>query len=362
MQETDGYAVIMAGGNGERFWPLSTQAKPKQFLSIIGGKALLTLAVERLQGLFPPERILIITAARLVPATRDAAPDIPAENIIGEPCKRDTAAAVASACGLVRRKNPDAVVCILTADQLMEDAVLFRQTLRDSMAVAAAQDGIVTIGITPTYPATGFGYIQVGDPLPAETVTGFHAVKRFVEKPDVEKATAYLNSGEYFWNAGMFIWKTSVMQRALETFTPELARLSDELAAAQDIPAALAVMDRIYPGLTRISIDYAIMERVDHIFVASGCFGWDDVGSWSSISEHLPSDEQKNVVIGECESIDSSDNLVISNNRLTALIGCSGLAVIQTNGVTLICPKARAQQVKQLLRKVETRPDAAEYL
>ena len=362
MQEMNGYAVIMAGGNGERFWPLSTQAKPKQFLSIIGGKALLTLAVERLQGLFPPERILIITAARLVPATREAAPDIPAENIIGEPYKRDTAAAVACACGLVRRQNPDAVVCILTADQLMEDAALFRQTLRDSMSVAVARDGIVTIGITPTYPATGFGYIQVGDPLPSETETRFHAVKRFVEKPDAEKAAAYLKGGDYYWNAGMFIWKTSVMQRALETFTPELAKLSDELAAARDIPAALAVMDRLYPGLTRISIDYAIMERVENILVASGCFGWDDVGSWSSISDHLPNDEQKNVVIGECESIDSTDNLVISNNRLTALIGCSGLAVIQANGVTLICPKARAQQVKELLRKVETRPAAAAYL
>ena len=362
MQEMNGYAVIMAGGNGERFWPLSTQAKPKQFLSIIGGKALLTLAVERLQGLFPPERILIITAARLVPATREAAPDIPAENIIGEPYKRDTAAAVACACGLVRRQNPDAVVCILTADQLMEDAALIRQTLRDSMSVAVARDGIVTIGITPTYPATGFGYIQVGDPLPSETETRFHAVKRFVEKPDAEKAAAYLKGGDYYWNAGMFIWKTSVMQRALETFTPELAKLSDELAAARDIPAALAVMDRLYPGLTRISIDYAIMERVENILVASGCFGWDDVGSWSSISDHLPNDEQKNVVIGECESIDSTDNLVISNNRLTALIGCSGLAVIQANGVTLICPKARAQQVKELLRKVETRPDAAAYL
>lgn len=359
---TDAYAVIMAGGNGERFWPLSTRAKPKQFLSLVGGKPLLTLAVERLKGLFSPERIYVITADRLLKATADAAPGLPSANLIGEPCRRDTAAAVASACGLVRRLSPHGVVCILTADQLIEDAAAFRQVLRDAVAQATEKDAIVTLGIHPTYPATGFGYIEAGAPQETGTQTSFCAVDRFVEKPPLETAKTYLESGRFLWNAGMFIWRADVMQKALSENVPELAALSDRLAAAPSADAAIAEIAASYPSLTPISIDFAVMEHVRNILVARCSFGWDDVGSWGSLISHFDADPDGNVLLGSCEQIDAHRNIVISEGRLTALIGVEGLAVVQTANATLICPQEQAQRIKALLKKIAARDDADAYL
>ena len=226
------YAVILAGGRGERFWPLSTTARPKQFISLFGGRPLIALALERLEGVVPPERTLIITAADLLEATADVARQLPPENVIGEPVPRDTAAACALACGLVAARDPEGVVAILTADQLMADIETFRQTLRDSFTAAAQGSHIVTIGIPPTYPATGFGYIEAGDALETRTVTPFSKARRFVEKPDAYTAARYVESGKYCWNAGMFIWKTGTMRKALGEHAPELAQLCDGLPRA----------------------------------------------------------------------------------------------------------------------------------
>ena len=356
------YAVILAGGSGERFWPLSTQSRPKQFISLFGGKPLLSLAVERLAGLFSNDHIYIITADRLVAASVAAAGTVPPENIIGEPCRRDTAAAVAVACGLVRRRDPDGVACILTADQLMKDVGGFRQTLADSVTVAAAHDAIVTIGIQPTYPATGFGYIELGDPLASGTVTGFNAAKRFVEKPDAVTAAAYLKSGAYLWNAGMFIWKSAVMLAAFRAYAPDLAALCDRIVQAGSPEAIRACLAEVYPGLRAISIDYAVMEHVGNILTARGVFGWDDVGSWPALADHFPTDASGNVVVGACERLDAGNNIVVSEGHLTALVGVNGLIVVHTDRATLICPRERAQDVKKLLRGIAERPEGKEYL
>ncbi len=356
------YAVILAGGSGERFWPLSTKARPKQFISLFGGRPLLSLAVERLQGLIPPDRIFIVTAQHLVENTAEAAWNVPRANIVGEPCKRDTAPAVAVACGLVNRRDPEGVACILTADHLMSDGETFRQTLADAVQVARKQDSIVTIGIQPTAPATGFGYIETGDAMEMNTVTRFHKATRFVEKPDAYTAARYVESGNFFWNSGMFIWRTGVMQAALEQHAPDLAKLSEAVSAAETPTDLDAVMGDLYPSLRAISVDYAVMEHVDNIMMACGAFGWDDVGSWPAVAGHFTADPAGNVVVGACEPFESVNNIVVSENRLTALIGVDGLIVVHSDTATLICPKERAEDVKKLMRRIADRPDGANYI
>jgi len=353
------YAVILAGGRGERFWPLSRNDRPKQFIALFGGRPLLTLAVERLDGLIPPERVIIITSRDLVDATRECAGNIPAHNIIGEPMGRDTAAAVALACGLVRQRDPNGVVCILTADQLMTDVNTFRRTLDDSLRVASREDVIVTIGITPTYPATGFGYIRAGALRDTSTATRFFTADAFVEKPEEPTAARYVAEGVYYWNAGMFIWRTRTMQNALATYTPVLAELADAVAECDDVDSTL---NAIYPTLAKISIDYAVMEHAKNIVVAEGNFGWDDVGTWSALAGHFAPDIEGNIAIGGTETLDARNNIIVSENHLTAVIGVDNLVVVQAPGVTLVCPKSRAQEVRALVRRVALRPDGAKYI
>lgn len=356
------YAVILAGGAGERFWPLSTKAEPKQFISIFGGKPLLRLAVERLRGLIEPRRILIITADRLLEATRECAPEIPPENIIGEPCGRDTAAACALAGGLVRRRDPQGVFCILTADHLMQDVEGFRRTLSDAIETAAAQAVLITIGISPTEPATGYGYIEAGEPVPTDHETPFFKALRFVEKPDEATAQRYLSQGNYYWNGGMFIWNVQAFETALKRHYPPLGPLFDEIADAPDGDAVDALLRALYPGLSKISIDYALMEKADNIVMAQGDFGWDDVGTWPAMASHFRQDADGNIEIGACEMIDSTDNIVVSEPRLTALIGVTNLIVVQSENATLICPRERAQEVKALVARIARRPDGEKYL
>ncbi len=356
------YAVILAGGSGERFWPLSTKARPKQFISLFGGRPLLSLAVERLGGLIPPERVFIVTAERLVEDTAAAAWNVPRANIVGEPCKRDTAPAIAVACGLVRRRDPDGVVCILTADQLMSDVETFRQTLADAVEMARRGDAIVTMGIQPTYPATGFGYIDAGEALETGTVTRFHQARRFVEKPDAYTAARYVEGGHHFWNAGMFIWRTETMCRAFAEHAPDLAELCDRVAESGTSEELDAVLRQAYPSLRAISIDYAVMEHARNIVMARGAFGWDDVGSWPSVAGHFSADLDGNVMIGACEQMESQNNIVVSENRLTALLGVQGLVVVHSDNATLICPRERAEEVKKLLRRIAARPDGEKYV
>lgn len=358
---THAYAVIMAGGRGERFWPLSTVARPKQFLTLFGGRTLLAQAVDRLAGLIPPERILVITSRDLVPATREATPDLPARNIIGEPVGRDTAAACALACGLVTQRDSQGVVCILTADQLMADVAAFRQILADSITVAASRDVIVTIGVQPTYPATGFGYIEAGETLETGTATTFQQARRFVEKPDAAVAAGYLKGGRHYWNAGMFIWRVAVMQQAIEQHAPHLRELCRKAATTK--PAQRhRLLDTLYPPLPRISVDFAIMEHLSNIVVARGSFGWDDVGTWTAAACHLPADAAGNVVVGDCEAVDAAGNVVISEGRLTAVLGLKNIVVVQAGNVTLVCDRDRVQDLKKLVQQVGKRADGAKYV
>ena len=350
------YAVIMAGGGGERLWPMSTSERPKQFVTLFGGKALLRHAVDRLEGIVPPERIFIVTSRALEIATEEVCPMLPRANIVGEPCRRDTAAAAALACGLVAARDPDGVALLLTADHIIGKEDIFRQTLADAAMVAARENCIVTIGIEPTYPATGYGYIKAGDAMAGADKgdTVFRRTRRFVEKPDLERAKEYLKSGGFFWNSGMFAWSAKTMAAAVREFAPGLEPLLSAPAEAGATPGALAErLDALYPNLPKISVDYAIMERHRNVVMARGTFDWDDVGSWTAAAKYLASDGDGNSVSGRVKAMDSGGNIVVTDDgKLVALLGVEDLVVVQHGNATLVCKRERAQDLKALVKEV----------
>ena len=356
------YAVIMAGGKGERFWPLSTSKHPKQLLALVGDKPLIAQAVDRLDGLVPPENVFVVTNADLVEATQAAAPQLPPENVVGEPIGRDTAAAVACGGALVKARDENGVFAVLTADQVMGDLDLFFSTLKGGMELAEQNDILVTIGIQPTFPATGFGYIESGEAFATSQGVEFRKADRFVEKPDEETATEYLSTGKFFWNSGMFIWSVASLENAFSSHCPEMKELMDTLTDYAKDGRILEGMDATYPSLKKISVDYALMEKAGNIVMACGTFVWDDVGSWPALESHFPQDEAGNTKIGAVESLDASGNIVLSGDRMTALIGVKDLVVVQAEGVTLVCPKDRAQDIKQMVVALREKGGYSELL
>ena len=347
------YAVILSGGSGERFWPLSTPERPKQFLTVFGGRSLLRQAVDRLKGLVPPARVIVVTAESLVKATRAELPELPRANIIAEPCRRDTAAAIATACGAVEgRGGADAVAAVLTADHVMRDVPAFRRVLADAARAAAKTDDIVTMGVSPDYPATGFGYIQVGQPVDLGTKTVFARAVKFVEKPDAKTARRYLASKRYVWNAGMFVWRVATMKAALVKGAPALAILEASVATARSARGVQQVLETYYPQLPKISIDYAVMEKATNILVSGGAFGWDDVGTWSSADKHLATDARRNVAKGEVALLDVAESIVLSTGPQIGVLGVANLVVVATKDSVLVADKSRVQDLKKLLAKL----------
>lgn len=340
MDPTHLHAFILAGGRGERFWPLSTFARPKQFTTLFGGTPLIAQAVGRLEGLIPPANIRVITSADLVAATREALPALPPANIVGEPIGRDTAAAVALACGLLRRDDPEGVALVLPADPLIGDVPAFRAVLADVADCVAREPAIGVVGIAPTYPATGYGYIECGEPLPSPR-TPLRRARRFVEKPDLPTARAYLQTGAYVWNAGIFVWRADVMEAAFRAHAPEWLPL---LARPDE-------RDALYPTLPKRSIDYAVMEHCGDLVVAAGDFGWDDVGSLPALARQFPADPAGNVAIAPTYALDATGNIVAAEGdpRATALLGVRGLIVVHTPKATLVCAQEAAQNLKALV-------------
>ncbi len=338
------YAFILAGGRGERLWPLSTTQRPKPFLTLLGGKSLLAHAVDRLHDLLPTTHIYVITSADLVPATTSALPQLPPENIIGEPCSRDTAAAVALACGIVAQRDPEGVTAILTADHVIADEAAFRTALSAAFSVAQQEEAIVTFGVNPTFPATTYGYLECGETLPLPTPIPFRTVRRFVEKPDAATARAYLETGAFVWNAGMFVFRVEVMAAAFRAVAPQWLPLID---APQE-------KDTLYPTLPSCSIDYAVMEKGVACVTACVDFGWDDVGSLPALAAHFPADDAGNVTLAPCVTLDAKRCFVVDErpSRLTALVGVEDLMVVQTEKATLICPTSSATQLKALVSQL----------
>lgn len=351
------YCVIMAGGRGERFWPLSTPQTPKQVLSLFGGKPLIAMAADYAGDLAPPQRLLVITNRSLTAPIREALPLVPPENIIGEPVGRDTAAALALACAVVKARDPNGILCVLTADHIIHEPDLFRQALRDSCEYAKEHGVLMTIGIAPDGPSTAFGYIEAGDAVEHRGQTDLFKAERFVEKPDRKSAERYLQTGRYSWNSGMFVWSARAFEAALARHQPHLHGLAERISEVVDTDAFETCLDEEYALIEKISVDYAIMEKADNIVMARGTFSWDDVGAWSCMSNHFPADSSGNVVLGKCEQIDATDNIVVSNERLTALIGVRDLVVVQSGGATLVCARDRAQDVKMLVKQLREKGD-----
>lgn len=348
------YAVILAGGLGERFWPMSTMSRPKQFLSIPAGKPLICAAVERITKLIPQNQVFIITRKNLAGMVHRVLPAFPKENIIGEPFGRDTAAAVALSAALVKTRNPSAAFCVLTSDHLIGKKENFLNTLRESFELALSSDRLITIGIKPTFPSTGFGYIKAESKLKQKGGTRFYKVKKFVEKPDLRTARTYLRKNTFYWNSGMFVWSVSALEAAIARHRPQLLGLIRAVEKSARM-SFRKILGAEYAKLDRISIDYAIMEKADNIVMARSNFTWDDVGSWAALEQHCRKDKNGNVIIGSGETLEARNNITVAEDGLVALIGVRDLVVVRTGAATLICAKEKAQDVKKMVGLLKNR-------
>jgi mannose-1-phosphate guanylyltransferase len=350
------FVVIMAGGKGERFWPQSRLRRPKHLLPIVGDAPMLTQTVRRLGELVPKENIFIITNREQRDAVIQVCPDIPADNIVGEPVGRDTAAAVALAALLVRRRDPQGIMALLPSDAVIHNASGFQRVLAAAFETARIGDPLVTIGITPTGPATGYGYIHRGEEQPSAGGCLLYKVRRFVEKPDRARAENYVACGEYLWNAGIFVWSVPTIETAFRKNAADIFAAIEAIGALVEAGHALdAAMDAGYGAIRKISVDYAILEQAETVLCLPAVFDWDDVGEWPAIARHDHADENGNVVRGDCVVVDSKDNIVISENgHLVAVLGAENLIVVHTPDATLVCPKSHAQDIKKLVQKIAT--------
>lgn len=361
------YVVIIAGGKGERFWPQSRTARPKHLLPVVGETPLLAQTLERVRAVAPAKNTYVITsAAQAREVAKVCRGLIPAANVVAEPAGRDTAAAVGLAAAIVGARDPQGVFAVLPADHVIHDTRAYQADLRAAFAAAGAAEVMVTIGIPPTEPATGFGYIQRGEEWGrvGAAAKPVYAVRRFVEKPKREVAEAYLASGDYVWNAGMFVWSVPVVEAAFAAYAPELDAGLAKIRAALKKKRPLAdVLKKIYPTLTRISVDYALLEKSTNVVVIPAAFDWDDVGAWPAVAKHFQADAAGNVTRGEVIVEQGAGNLVFgAGGHLVTLLGVDDLVVVHTPDATLVMPKARAQDIKALLAKVGARPDAAKLL
>lgn len=352
------FAIILAGGRGERFWPLSRQRTPKQLIALLGRRSFLRQCYDRAARLAPKSNIVVVTNAAQAAQTAAQLPGLPPENIIAEPCGRDTCAAVALGAAVVGQRSANqGVMAVLPADHVIPDESLFRKTLRDGFDWASHCQSLVAIGIRPTEPATGYGYIKKGIRLPSPDgikppQTAFYRCERFVEKPKIQQARAYLRSGRYAWNAGMFLWSWSAIWEALREHRPEMADACDRWQQAAANPSQLArILKREYPALEKISIDYALMEKARNVVIADGGFRWDDLGAWTALARHLKPDKDGNCAVGNFAHLDSQRNIVFdarSQKTPIALVGIKDVVVVQTDDATLVADKGQAQKVKRL--------------
>ncbi len=343
------YAVIMAGGSGTRFWPLSRNATPKQLVRIVGETTMIQATVARLQPLIPPERVLVVTTAALAAETRRQLPMLKPEHVIAEPVGRDTAACVCLAALVVERMCPGATMILLPADQVITPVDAFHRCLKAGITVAK-RGSLVTYGIQPRFPATGYGYIQVAGA--AEDLAGIAVdrVKRFVEKPDEMRAKAYLQDGDYRWNAGIFTWRSDVVLRELGTHCPWLTQALLPLAEHWGKAGFEAALAEVYGPLKRISIDYALMEKAQDIRVVTASFDWDDVGSWDALYDHLPADRDGVIARGDVMAHGCRECLLVNEGRQILVgVGLEDLSVVVTPDAILVVPRGFSQQVKHVV-------------
>lgn len=348
----DTYVVIMAGGKGERFWPISTEVAPKPFIKIINGHSLIQLTVKRISKILPLERIFVVLGSRHLDVARQQLEGLPEENFIIEPEGRDTAPCIGFSALTLSGKNKDAMMVTLPADQYVIDEDGFNRTIINAVAFARKGDYLVTIGIKPSRPETGYGYIKAKEVFDSFEGVHCYRVDRFVEKPDFTTAVQYVEQGDYFWNGGIFIWKVDAVLKGIRYHMPEL---HEGLMRIKDIMDAKATddIDGVYRGLPRKSIDYGLMEKADNVLMLKGEFTWDDIGTWQALLRVLDTDDRGNYVHGDAILIDTEGSVVYTDGIKTGVIGVADLVVVASAEGVLVCNRSRSQDVREIARKIE---------
>lgn len=340
-------ALIMAGGRGERFWPKSRKNMPKQFLTLTDdGKSMIQLTVERILPLVALEDIFVATNRDYKELVRRQLPDLPEENILCEPVGRNTAPCIGLGAVHMVKKYGDAVMIVLPSDHLIKYNTIFLNTLVDACETAAQEDNLVTLGITPDSPETGYGYIKF---RPDVTLGRAFAVEQFVEKPDLETAKEYLASEQYLWNSGMFVWKVSTILKNLERYLPETSEGLRRIEEAIGTEAAEQILEKEFPAFQSESIDYGVMEKAEHIYILTGAFGWDDVGSWLAVGRIKKSNEFGNVVDGNAVTVETKNTIIQGGSKLIAAVGLENMIIVDTEDALLVCDQGHAGEIKKVL-------------
>ena len=342
----------MAGGKGERFWPQSRTSKPKQFLSLTNdGETMIQKTVNRLTGLVDINDVFVVTNKNYLELVNEQLPELPAENVIAEPAARNTAPCIGLAAGIINKKyEEDAVMIVLPSDHLIKFNAMFIDILNQAVKVAEQDQNLVTIGITPTYPETGYGYINFSG---RGSENGAYEVVRFVEKPDTEKAKQYVNSGEYLWNSGMFVWKASSILENIKRFLPDMYRGLEKICETYGTENFAPELERGFPLLKSESIDFGVMEKADNIYTIPGNFGWDDVGSWLAIERVNKTNEYGNFVKGDVVSIDTKNATIVGNNKMIATVGLENIVIVDTDDALLVCAKDSTQDIKRVIENLK---------
>ena len=347
------HAVLMAGGSGTRFWPASRAARPKQLIRLSGMRTLIQETYDRIRPLVDPERILVVTGKFHAKAVGQQLPELPRENLLIEPVGRNTAACAGFAALTVVERDPEALVALFPSDHVIKRAKDWADLVHQGARLAAAHDAVVTFGLEPTRPETGFGYIRVGDALDDQSAPTARRVAEFVEKPNLEKAIGFLASRQYLWNSGVFVASARKLLALIREHAPAVATGLDRIAGA--LPAKRArLVDRVYPEIPSVSLDGGVMEKAGNLLVIPAQVGWSDVGSWSALHEVLPADERGNVTLGSAIAVDSSGCVLYSAGATIAALGLRDLIVVQTPDAILVCPKDRAQEVRQIVDRLRS--------
>jgi mannose-1-phosphate guanylyltransferase len=350
------YAVIMAGGGGTRLWPVSRKERPKQLLPLLEDKTLFQSTVTRLERLFPPHRILVVTVAEQASIMQEQAPEIPLENYLIEPAPRGTASVVGLAAAVLKMRDPQAMMAVLPSDHFIRNRDLFHYLLRAALDVAE-KGYLVTLGITPTYPSTAYGYIQQGNALNGEFKYPVYAVKRFIEKPDEQKAQNFLRNGDHSWNSGMFIWRVDDILAEIKKQMPALSEVVTKISAAWDTSQREEVLASLWYGLKNVTVDYGVMENAELVAVLpAGGLGWSDVGSWNSLLDVLMPDMNGNIAQNAHHlAIDTHNSLVYSNDnqRLVVTIGVDDMVLVDVGDVLLVCKSDQAEKVRDVVEHLK---------
>ena len=350
MERSNNHLVIMAGGIGSRFWPMSTPECPKQFIDVLGcGRSLLQLTADRFKNICPPGNVWVVTSEAYADIVKEQLPDIPEANILKEPCRRNTAPCIAYVSWRIKKLNPKANVVVTPSDHIVMDVPEFERVINSGLKFTAETDSVLTLGMKPNRPETGYGYIQADLGYSSPRNKEIYRVDSFKEKPDFATASRYIQKNNYFWNAGIFLWNVSTIVNAFRVYQPAIAQIFEGLMPVYGTAEEQAAINRDFPQCENISVDYAIMEKVEEIFVLPASFGWSDLGTWGSLHEHTPQDAYGNACIGNDISVYDTRNCIIhtTQERKVVVQGLDGYIVAEKNGTLLICKLSEEQRIKQ---------------